>query len=118
MCLNPTDTLIASTGFAVVSPSDGNWAFMYSALTQPEMGERLGRLADGGAYPAIRPGAIERLQLAMPDSSELLSRFERFARPLFERSAQDRDESATLSILRDALLPKLLSGELRAKEKE
>jgi type I restriction enzyme S subunit len=39
-------------------------------------------------------------------------------RPLFQRIAANRTESATLATLRDALLPKLISGELRVPEAE
>lgn len=41
--------------------------------------------------------------------------FGELVRPLFVRSGAVADESRTLALLRDALLPKLLSGELRAK---
>ncbi len=113
LCLNPPKTLIASTGFAVVSPRDGNWAFLYSALTRSEIGHELGRLADGGAYPAIRPDAIGGLRLVSPQASETRSAFDELARPLYERSEQNRMENRLLTALRDSLLPRLISGELR-----
>jgi len=39
-------------------------------------------------------------------------------RPLVERQIEIVQESATLASLRDALLPKLISGELRVGEAE
>jgi type I restriction enzyme, S subunit len=117
LCLDPPDTLIASTGFVVLSPRDGNWAFLYAALTRREVGEELGRLADGGAYPAVRPEAVARLLQVLP-AKEAVGPYERLARPLFEQSARKRTESKILSALRDALLPKLISGELRVKAAE
>ncbi len=113
LCLNPPKTLIASTGFAVVSPRDGNWAFLYSALTRSEVGGELGRLADGGAYPAVRPEAVGGLRLVSPQGSETRSAFDELARPLYERSEQNRMENRLLTALRDSLLPRLISGELR-----
>ncbi len=113
LCLNPPKTLIASTAFAVVSPRDGNWAFLYSALTRSEVGDELGRLADGGAYPAVRPEAVEGLRLVDPQGSEIRSAFDELARPLYERSEQNRIENRLLTALRDSLLPGLISGELR-----
>jgi len=115
LCLKPAETLIASTGFAVLSPRDGNWALLYCALTRPEVGEELGRLADGGAYPAIRPEAIASLSLAMPSRADLPSCFQELTAPLFGRTHQNRSEARTLAALRDTLLPKLISGELRVK---
>jgi type I restriction enzyme S subunit len=38
--------------------------------------------------------------------------------PLRERTSNNVEESATLAALRDLLLPKLLSGELRVRDAE
>ena len=38
--------------------------------------------------------------------------------PLLAKITQLRDESRTLAALRDTLLPKLISGELRVKDAE
>ena len=118
LCLNPRETMIASTGFAVLSPRDGSWAFLYSALTRREIGEELGRLADGGAYPAIRSEAIGGLKVVVPNRADILSSFQKFAAPLLERTHQNRMAAKTLAALRDTLLPKLISGELRVKDAE
>ena len=118
LCLNPAETLIASTGFAVLSPRDVNWALLYCALTRPDVGEEFGRLADGGAYPAIRPEAIASLTLAMPPGADLPSSFQKLAAPLFDRTHQNRSEAKTLAALRDTLLPRLISGDLRVEDAE
>jgi type I restriction enzyme S subunit len=116
LCLHPPTTLIASTGFAVLSPRDGNWAFLYSAVSRRELGEELGRLADGGAYPAVRPEAISAVPVVIPKNSQVVTAFERLTAPLFERADRNRAKSRTFASLRDALLPKLISGELRVRE--
>ena len=118
LCLNPPETLIASTGFAVLSPRDGSWALLHCALTRPDVGEEFGRLADGGAYPAIRPEAIASLTLAMPPGADLPSSFQKLAAPLFDRTHQNRSEAKTLTALRDTLLPRLISGDLRVQDAE
>lgn len=118
LCLNPPDTLIASTGFAVATPKNGSWAFLYVALTQPEIGEHLGRLADGGAYPAIRPEVISGLSLVAPRDRRIMDVFEDIAQPFLERAERNRMESQTLAAIRDALLPKLISGELPVPDAE
>jgi len=116
LCLHPPTTLIASTGFAVLSPRDGNWAFLYSAVSRRELGGELGRLADGGAYPAVRPQAISAVPIVIPKNSQVVIAFERLTAPLFERADRNRAKSRTFASLRDALLPKLISGELRVRE--
>jgi type I restriction enzyme S subunit len=42
--------------------------------------------------------------------------FERLARPLYERVVECERGCRTLAALRDTLLPKLISGELRVKD--
>jgi type I restriction enzyme S subunit len=118
LCLNPPDTLIVSTGFAVLTPRNGCWAYLYSALTQPVVGANLGRLAHGGAYPAVRPDVIGSLRLISPRDQRIVNAFERIAQPLFEKAEHNRIESRTLAVLRDTLLPKLISGELRVPDAE
>ena len=82
-------------------------------MTQPEVFEYLGQHADGGAYPAVRPELIGKMTVPWPKQTELLESFHDICAPLFERAEHNRLESRTLAELRDALLPKLLSGELR-----
>jgi type I restriction enzyme S subunit len=48
--------------------------------------------------------------------SMIAEHFGRFVKPLFVRSGISADESRSLSALRDTLLPKLISGELRLKD--
>ena len=116
LSLNPSPNLIASTGFAVLTPTKTPWSFIHAAMTQTATFEYLGQHADGGAYPAVRPEIIGALEVPWPDKSEIPERFHRVCAPLYERAEHNRRESRTLAKLRDALLPKLLSGELRVKE--
>jgi type I restriction enzyme S subunit len=44
--------------------------------------------------------------------------FDRVSRPRYLKVAEHERESRTLASLRDALLPKLISGELRVKDAE
>jgi type I restriction enzyme S subunit len=113
LCLNPSPNLIASTGFAVVTPTEAPWSFVHAALTHPEVSEHLGQQADGGAYPAVRPEIIGKWEVPWPDKPEKVGKFHRACAPLYERAEHNRRKSRTLAALRDALLPKLLSGELR-----
>jgi type I restriction enzyme S subunit len=55
----------------------------------------------------------------LPDSSEPIARaFGRAVAPMFARAGKAGSESRAFAALRDALLPKLLSGELRVKDAE
>jgi type I restriction enzyme S subunit len=55
---------------------------------------------------------IDRFKIVVPDENTL-SDFNRATEPMFKKIVLNKQESRTLAELRDALLPKLLSGELR-----
>jgi type I restriction enzyme S subunit len=118
LCIEPPENLIASTGFAVLTAKSGNWAFLHVLTTRNDFGQELGRLADGGAYPAVRPEVIAARPVVLPLSLEPITAFENTTRPLFLRAEAARKESRTLAALRDTLLPKLISGELRVPDAE
>ena len=58
---------------------------------------------------------MKRLHVAFP-TKPVLQAFQRAVQPLFERCFATLTESRTLATLRDTLLPKLLSGQLRVTE--
>jgi len=110
--------LTGSTGFAVLRPTvERDRVVVWCAATSPENIERLAHLADGGAYPAVRPEAVLSTEIAVP-SPEILSAFAQMVTPLLERIEANKIESRTLAASRDALLPKLMSGEIRVLEAE
>ena len=113
LALKPPENRVASTGFAVLTPTKAPWAFIHAALTQADFSEHLGQLADGGAYPAVRPEIIGAWKVVVPDQMEILDAYQNICAPLFEQAEANRNQSRTLATLRDALLPKLISGELR-----
>jgi type I restriction enzyme S subunit len=58
---------------------------------------------------------LKRLKTVKPPEIVLLS-FNQLAEPLFEKTFANLQESRTLAAIRDALLPKLISGERRLKD--
>lgn len=114
LALNPPVNRVASTGFAVLTPSKAPWSFVHAAMTQSEISDQLGHLADGGAYPAVRPEIISGIEVVIPTTQSILAAFHRICAPLFEVAESNRLESRDLATLRDTLLPKLLSGEVKA----
>jgi type I restriction enzyme S subunit len=118
LCLDPSPSLVASTGFAVVSPRTVPWSFLHIALTRPEFFTHLGRLADGAAYPAVSPDVIAAWPVPVPEDERILDAFHAVCGPLFQVAHNNRNEAHTLRALRDTLLPKLLSGEVRVREAE
>lgn len=105
------DGLTGSTGFAQLRPkTPRDAAFVYLAATARANIDALAHLADGGAYPAVRPGLVTATPVVVPDN-RTLQVFSVAASPFLERAALAIDESETLGTMRDALLPRLLSGD-------
>ena len=110
------DGLTGSTGFAVLRPTNSLCAeFVYLAATAADNIGALSRLADGGAYPAVRPEVVAATPVVKPHDS-VLAEFSSLARPLLSKLASNDRQSHILAALRDALLPKLISGALRVKD--
>jgi len=105
--------LTGSTGFAVLRPIEAAYTeFIYLAATAPENIDRLAHIADGGAYPAVRPEVVALQRIVLP-SKGVLSCFSKVCAPLFRLMSENERESTSLTAMRDSLLPKLISGELR-----
>ena len=113
-----TNGLTGSTGFAVLRPCQMHHReYVYLAATADDAIERLAHLADGAAYPAIRPDVVTDAEVVVPDD-EILRRFSAITAPMFEQMAVCQKEASVLSSLRDTLLPRLISGKLRVEVAE
>ncbi|MDC1429969.1 restriction endonuclease subunit S [Emcibacteraceae bacterium] len=66
---------------------------------------------------AVNSKIIKAMPVMLADSS-CRSAFQKLASPLFEKIRLNLRESQTLTELRDTLLPKLMSGEIRVKDAE
>jgi type I restriction enzyme S subunit len=110
--------LTGSTGFAVLRPVEASSrSFIYLSLTQDDVIKVFAHLADGAAYPAIRPEVVSNTHIAIPNASNLQV-FELFGSTLLRKIGEHQQESQTLAKLRDVLLPKLISGELSIPQAE
>jgi type I restriction enzyme S subunit len=112
LALNPPENRVASTGFAVLTPTKVPWSFLHAALTLSEVSDHLGQMADGGAYPAVRPEIIGSMPVALPNEPKILEAYHRTCAPLFQQAENNRTQSRNLAALRDTMLTKLLSGEV------
>jgi len=68
----------------------------------------------GTTIPYVRWDALQKYEIAIP-SDTVLAAFEHKVTPLVQRIVVNGEESRTLAALRNALLPKLLSGAVRVK---
>jgi type I restriction enzyme S subunit len=73
--------------------------------------------ANGSTFLEISKSSFRPILVATP-SDAVMNEFDRIVRPLHSRVVCNERESRTLARLRDALLPKLISGELRIPDVE
>lgn len=92
--------------------------FLVETLRSSSMREEIIRRTDTGTIlDALNVRSIPLLRLPLPPV-DMISHFEHTSRPARQRMEQSNDESRTLAALRDTLLPKLISGELRIEDAE
>ena len=77
----------------------------------------IGATAGGSTCPEISKMSF-RLTSVLVSSHAILRVFEPVGRPPYGRLSANMTEAVSLATLRDALLPKLISGEIRVRESE
>lgn len=117
LVLDPPKDLVVSTGFAVLTPIKVRPSLLYAITDRPEFSDFLTSSADGSAYPAVGAERILDAPILLPPS-DAQNAFEESTMPLRRLAHAVTRQSGILSQLRDALLPKLLSGELRVRDAE
>ncbi|HWP91286.1 MAG TPA: restriction endonuclease subunit S [Thermodesulfobacteriota bacterium] len=106
---SPTDFFAIDTTFYVVPRGKcRSLYFLYHALRSQD----LASLGADSAVPGLNRKLVYMSQAVTPKTPPL-DAFDKMVRPIFEQIYHNDEESRTLTALRDTLLPKLISGELR-----
>ena len=110
------DGLTGSTGFAVLRPTRKTYReFLYFAATSDDAIDRLAHFADGAAYPAVRSDVVLATEIAIP-SDAVMNKFSEVTRRVIDRASVCKREAVVLAHIRDILLPRLISGEIRVSD--
>lgn len=107
--------MLVSTGFAVIrskNPLVCN-ELIYLCLTERDFVKKMQQLAEQSTstYPSIKPSDLGACEIPCP-KDEKSTRFLNTLESLFALIAANFQENNSLTAMRDALLPKLMSGEL------
>ena len=90
-----------------------NFYFVYCFL---KVNSKLLKHAQTGAVqPHVKPSDIHDFELLIPDKESIYD-FQDKVKPFFDKIASIQKENSRLSLLRDTLLPRLMSGELEVPE--
>ena len=111
---------VCSTEFLVTVPSPGvSREFLYSFFLSDTFAGVFETLVTGtsGSHQRVKPENLLALDVVIP-GEPVIRQFEDLVRPLLTRVTHSRDKSDTFVSLRNTLLPKLISGELRLKDSD
>lgn len=86
-------------------------------LAAQRMVEQLKAMAHGSVFSTITRQTFDAVRTVLPPE-KVLQQFEENSASVFDRILGNVNESRTLAQLRDTLLPKLISGELRVPDAE
>jgi len=110
--------LIASLDTAIVRPRNSLGSqFLYCLFRTQEFSDHTYAHCTGTTVLHLDKEAIASFVFPRPEERDA-SQFEKLVTPMFGRIAHNELEDTNLTELRDTLLPKLMSGELRLKQAE
>lgn len=98
-------------GFIAMLPQD-NVSNLFLLHWAASAHETIISRANGSTFLEISKTNFRQIPLVVPVDC-VMQAFDQLVRPIYERIVFNEKESRTLAALRDTLLPKLLSGELR-----
>jgi type I restriction enzyme, S subunit len=113
-----TDRAVCSTEFLVLRPSSPyGRSYPYCLARSPFFRQQIESLVTGTSksHQRAQINAIMSLTVILPPKP-IAAAFEKTATALLSRTLGNRRESLILATIRDALLPKLISGELPVKD--
>ncbi len=98
-------------------PRDGDWRipFIYCLVRDAKFKEKVMEMATGSAQQNVSTSQILSIPAVVPDK-QIQSHFEQLLDPVFGMILHLAVETETLRRTRDALLPRLISGELEVPE--
>ena len=111
---------VCSTEFLVFTPRrPATRSLLFSVFTDVSFRDMLQSMATGtsGSHQRVPTNGL-KLRNVLAGSRALVGAFGDLVTPVLARTIDARAESRTLAALRDALLPKLVSGELRVTDQE
>lgn len=105
--------ICTNQGFKSLVPKKAGTCFLYCFLkyVTPEIENK----STGSTFKEASGALMKSLQVIMPEQ-KVFEDFEEIVCPLFARIESLEKENSRLSLLRDTLLPRLMSGELEVPE--
>ncbi len=100
-------------GVCAIRADKGHHGFLYQTINFCL--DRLLSKTTGSVFPSLSSPDIKNFLVLKP-SNEVTSAYEDLTSPLLQRLQEGQTQAQTLATLRDTLLPRLISGQLRLPE--
>ncbi len=116
---NEYEILVASLDLGIVRPKTKrlNIPFLYYLFSQEDFQNHVYAHVNGSTVLHLNKVGIPSYEFCCPPS-QLIDKFYEVVNPIFSKTDAQEQESISLANLRDTLLPKLMSGEIRVTEAE
>lgn len=116
----PFENLRINSGMVILrsSPEAHYSLFLFQYLKSAFFKAQVKALTSGSAQPQLPIRDIRRILIVSPNKEQILLAFTNSTASILEKATKQAEQSRGLTKLRDILLPKLISGELRIPEAE
>ena len=109
---------VCSTDIVVISSKSAEWsAFALACTSSAEFVSYTNQSSTGTRMPRTNWTTMRDYRVCLP-AAPVLGAFENALRPMLEQIITNVHDCGTLAGIRDALLPKLISGEMRVRDAE
>ncbi|MFA5070948.1 MAG: restriction endonuclease subunit S [Candidatus Pacearchaeota archaeon] len=106
--------LIFSTGFTGLKVKPEALYYIWNYINNSSFEDMKDNLSIGTTMQGVNNDLIKKIKIIIPDQ-EILKKFNNLVKNIYLKISINNQHSQTLSFLRDVLLPKLMSGEIRVK---
>ena len=117
-CFVDEERLLLNQRVAKLKPRiKNNWGYIYTLFRNPSFKDRVVSIARGTAQANLSPIETSNMKIIIP-IDKVLEDFSAIVDESYRIMINNKIESRRLAELRDTLLPKLMSGELKVNEIE
>ena len=91
------------------------FGFLFNYLNSSEFLYKLESMASGSVQKNFGPMHLKQIKIIKPNFY-VVRAYENISKPIFEKILANRSTAQNLTLTRDTLLPRLISGQLRLPE--
>ena len=106
--------LCTNQGFKSLVPKTAGTCFLYCYLK--ENTKAIERQATGSTFKEASGSLMKSQLVVIPNTNKIFDDFENLLLPKFQKQKENEAENQNLTAIRDSLLPKLMSGEIKIND--